>query len=385
VVPFSATICVVNISFLVALVLASMPQAKSPARPQAPPVPVAYTATHSPEQMRGRQAVIETTAGTIVLDLLPDAAPNHVSYFLKLAAEGAYAGTTFHRAIKYGIIQGGDPLSRDPAKRDLYGTGGLGVLKAEPGAGRHTKGAVSSVILPGRPDSGGAQFFICVVDQPALDGQYTVFARVAEGMNTVTKISEAAVDEKGRVTDRIEIRSVTIRDKPAPPPTFANETAAELAAHRVILETTAGNIGLEFRADKAPETVRNFLRLAAAGVYDGTAFHRVVRGFVIQGGSMNYRRQPLEEGQGALVHPLQPEFNDIPHLLGTLSMARGDDPASATSSFFICTGPAAALDGKYTAFGKVVEGLDVVQAIEAMPVDGETPKMRVEVVRARVK
>ena len=153
------------------------------------------------------------------------------------------------------------------------------MLSAEAGAGKHAKGAVSSVILPGRPDSGGAQFFICVVDQPALDGQYTVFARVVEGHgDRSSRISEAAVDEKGKLTERIEIKSVTLRDKPAPPPSFSTETPEQLAAYRVVLDTTAGRITLGFRPDKAPEHVRNFLRLAAAGVYDGTAFHRVVRG-----------------------------------------------------------------------------------------------------------
>ncbi len=354
------------------------------AKPQAPPAPAPFAATQPVSAMQGKQAVIDTTAGRIVIDLLPEGAPNHVAYFMKLASEGAYTGTTFHRAVKYGIIQGGDPLSRDPAKRDLYGTGGLGVLRAEAGAGKHAKGAVSSVILPGRPDSGGAQFFICVVDQPALDGQYTVFARVVEGMATVSRISEAAVDEKGKLTERVEITSVTLRDKPAPPPSFTTETPEQLAAYRVVLDTTAGRITLGFRPDKAPEHVRNFLRLTAAGVYDGTAFHRVVRGFVIQGGSMNFRRDALDEPQQAVVRTLQPEFKDVTHVLGTLSMAHGDDPASASTSFFISTAPAPALDGKYSAFGQVVDGLPVVQAIEATPVDGETPRARIEVIRATV-
>jgi cyclophilin family peptidyl-prolyl cis-trans isomerase len=80
--------------------------------------------------------------------------------------------------IKYGIIMGGDPLSKDPAKRDLYRTGGLGVLKAELSAEKHTRGAVSSMILPGKPASGDSKFFICVVDQPALDGPHSLFGRV---------------------------------------------------------------------------------------------------------------------------------------------------------------------------------------------------------------
>jgi cyclophilin family peptidyl-prolyl cis-trans isomerase len=344
-----------------------------------------FTTPLSPDEMKGKQAVVETSAGTIVLDLLPEAAPNHVGYFIKLAREGAYAGTTFHRLIKYGIIQGGDPLSKDPSKRDVYGTGGLGVLKGEVSAEKHTRGAVSSVILPGKPDSGGAQFFICVVDQPVLDGQYTVFARVVEGLRVVEKISEAPVDEKGKAADRIEIRSVTVRDKPAEkPPAFSTESASDLAAYRVTLETTAGAVVLELRPDKAPQHVRNFLRLASEGVYDGTAFHRVVRGFVIQAGSMNSRKEPLSESQQRLVGTLQPEFNDLPHVKGTLSMARGDEPASASTSFFICTAPSPGLDRVYTAFGRVVDGMSVVEAIEGVAVDGETPSQRVEITHVRV-
>lgn len=351
----------------------------------AAPKPAPFTTPLSPAEMKGKQAVIETTAGTIVLDLLPDAAPNHVGYFIRLAREGAYAGTTFHRLVRFGIIQGGDPLSKDPAKRDVYGTGGLGVLKSETSAEKHTRGAVSGVILPGRPDSGGSQFFICIVDQPALDGQYSVFARVAEGMKVAEKISQSPVDDKGKAVDRIEIVSVTIRDRPVEAPlAFSTESAAELAAYRVVLETTAGAITLELRPDKAPEHVRNFLRLAAAGVYDGTAFHRVVRGFVVQTGSMNYRREALDERQQRLVRTLQPEFNDLPHVKGTLSMARGDDPASASTSFFICTAPSPSLDRAYTAFGQVAGGLPVVEAIESAPVDGEKPKERIEIVRVRV-
>jgi peptidyl-prolyl cis-trans isomerase B (cyclophilin B) len=350
-----------------------------------PRAPAPFTTPLTPADMKDKQAVIETTAGTIVIDLLPDAAPNHVGYFMKLAREGAYNGTTFHRLVRDGIIQGGDPLSKDLARRDVYGTGGLGVLKAEIAGEKHTRGAVSSVILPGKPDSGGSQFFICVVDQPALDGQYSVFARVVEGLKVVQKISEAPVDDKGKATERIEIASVTIRDRPAEAPlAFSRESPADLADYRVTLETTLGPITLEMRPDKAPEHVRNFLRLASAGVYDGTAFHRVVRNFVVQGGSMNYRREALDEKQQRLVRTLQPEFNDLAHAKGTLSMARGDDPASASTSFFICTAPAPGLDRVYTAFGRVVDGMATVEAIEATPVDGEKPKATIEILRAHV-
>ena len=125
-----------SMNTLLALML-TLAAAASPAGAQrggakpaaAPPAPFVTTLTM--QEMTAKQAVVNTTAGTFVIDLRPDLAPNHVGYFIKLAREGAYDGTIFHRVIRLGIIQGGDPLSKDPAKAKLYGTGGLGVLKAE--------------------------------------------------------------------------------------------------------------------------------------------------------------------------------------------------------------------------------------------------------------
>jgi peptidyl-prolyl cis-trans isomerase B (cyclophilin B) len=338
----------------------------------------------TPEQMANKQAVVETTIGTFVIDLRPDLAPNHVGYFMKLARAGAYDKTTFHRVLKHAIIQGGDPLTRDPAKVKLYGTGGLGVLKGEMGSEPLTRGAVAAVLQPNKPDSAGSQFFVCVTDQAALTGKYTVFGRVAEGIDVVTKISEAEADERGLPRERIEIRSVTIRDTPPPAPEpFSTEAPDALAAYRAVLETSAGPITIAFLPDKAPGHVRAFLRMAQAGVFDGTAFHRVVRGFVVQTGSLD-TRGPLTERQQKLVRPLPPEFNDTKHVKGIVSMARGEDPGSALTSFFIVTGDASSLDGKYTAFGRVVDGLPVVEAIEQAPLDGEAPVTRVELKEVRV-
>ena len=185
-------------------------------------------------------------------------------------------------------------------------------------------------------------------------------------MDVVTRISEAPVDAEGRATERIAIRSVTLRDRPPPEvPPFTEESDAELAAWRVILDTTHGRIAIDPYPDRAPNHVRNFLRLADAGVYDGIAFHRVVPGFVIQSGHLPTRRERLTDRQQRFVQNLEPEFNDTPHVRGIVSMARLDDPASASTSFFIVTDTASELDGVYTVFGVVVEGLDVVAAIEA--------------------
>ena len=332
-----------------------------------------------------RQAVVETSLGAFIIDLTPETASNQVAYFMKLAQTGAYDGTTFHRVVKYAMVQGGDPLSRDPAKRSSYGTGGQNAVKAEARAPEMTRGSVAAVLVPGRPDSAGAQFFILIADQPRLGGQYTVFGRVSDGMDVLEKISEAPVDAAGLATERVEIRRVTIRDKPPPTPEpFSTESIEELAAYHAVLETGLGPVTIEFLPRLAPGHVRQFLRLAQASVFDGMAFHRVAPGFVIQTGALSTRLEPLNGKQQKLVVNLQPEFSDTKHVKGIVSMARGDDPASANTSFFICTGTSTALDGVYTAFGRVVEGMAVVEAIEAVPRTGETPNSRVELRTVRV-
>jgi peptidyl-prolyl cis-trans isomerase B (cyclophilin B) len=358
---------------LLALFLA---QTAKPAAPFKNPLTLA--------EMTNKQAVVTTTKGKFVIDLRPDLAPNHVGYFMKLARDGAYGKTTFHRVIRLGIIQGGDPLSKDPAKAKLYGTGGLGILKPEIGTEPATRGAVAAVLQPNKPDSGGAQFFVCVSDQPSLSGKYTVYGRVSEGMDVVQAISETPATPEGMTTERIEIVSVEIRDTPPPEPEpFSTETPETLASYRAVLETALGPITIEFMPGKAPEHVRAFLRLASAGVLDGTTFHRVVKGFVVQTGFLS-TRGPLTEKQQKLVRPLQPEFNDTKHTRGIVSMARGDDAASATTSFFIVTGDASSLDGKYTVFGRVVDGMPVVDAIEQTPVQGDAPVSRIELKQVRV-
>jgi peptidylprolyl isomerase len=334
-------------------------------------------------QSAARQAVVETSLGTFIIDLTADVAPNHVAYFTKLAQDGAYEGTTFHRVVRNGMVQGGDPISKDPAKRSLYGTGGQNAVKAEARAEKMTRGSVAAVVVSGRPDSAGAQFFVVLADQPALGGQYTVFGQVFDGMDVLQKISETPVDASGVATDRVEIKRVSIRDKPAE--RFVTEAPAALAGYRAVLDTSMGAITIEFFPDKAPETVRQFMRLADAGVYAGMAFHRVAPGFVIQTGALNTKASPLSERQQKLVRNLQPEFSDTRHVKGIVSMARGDDPGSAQTSFFICTGASTALDGVYTAFGRVVDGMAVVDAIEKVPRTGETPNERIELRGVRIE
>lgn len=359
--------------------------ASAAAQPKPARTPVTrgfYTTTRSPEALRAKQVVLETSLGAIVIQLDPDAAPNHVGFMLDQAEAGAYDGTVFHRAVPLGIIQGGDPISKDPTKAALYGTGGLNRLKREPNPRKHLRGSVSAVLQPNKPDSAGAQFFICLTDQPGLDGQFTVFGEVVEGLEVAEQISHSPLDADGRLTTRIAITKATVRE--APPPAavpFTTSTVEELAGYRATLATTMGDIVIGFAPEAAPEHVRNFLRLAQLGVYDGTGFHRVVPKFAIQAGDLSSRQGTLTQVQRKVVGNVKGEFNAITHEPGVVSMARGDDPDSASTSFFIVTAPAPSLDGNYTAFGRVLQGMDVVTAIEQTPVDGETPRTRIGITK----
>jgi len=140
---------------------------------------------------------------------------------------------------------------------------------------------------------------------------------------------------------------------------------------QAIIKTSAGDMVVEFWPDVAPKTVENFKTLAKKGFYDGTAFHRIVKGFMVQGGDP-LTKDPKRErdwGTGGPGHTVKAEFNDRSHQRGVLSMARSQDPDSAGSQFFICLGDAKFLDKNYAAFGKLVKGDDVLGRIGDTPVE----------------
>ena len=147
--------------------------------------------------------------------LLPEVAPKHAALFVKTAKAGGYDGTTFHRVIMGGIIQGGDPLTKDPAKASQYGSGGLGLLKAEISDKPFVRGTVAAVRRPSSMDSAGTQFFVCLQPQPSLAGQYTVFGEVVSGMEVVDQISTTPVDGD-KAKERVPMK-VTIREAPPAP------------------------------------------------------------------------------------------------------------------------------------------------------------------------
>jgi peptidyl-prolyl cis-trans isomerase B (cyclophilin B) len=180
-------------------------------------VVVALAAAPPPALPEGPlEALVETSEGAFVIRLLGDLAPRHVAHFVKTARTGGFDGTTFHRIIPRGIIQGGDPLSKDPAKSALYGTGGLGLLKAEFSSRPMSRGSVAAVLRPSSPDSAGNQFFVVLADQPSLTGKYTIFGEVASGLDVVDRIGETPV-VGDKPQKRVVIQKVTIRKAEATP------------------------------------------------------------------------------------------------------------------------------------------------------------------------
>jgi cyclophilin family peptidyl-prolyl cis-trans isomerase len=327
------------------------------------------------------EAVVATDLGTFRFEFAPNQAPKHVAQFLTLAREGYYDGSAFFRVVANGIIQGGDPLLKNPkTARDLWGSGGLNLLAGETSGLKHERGVVSTVRIPNKPDSDGAQFFVCLFPQPALDGQFSAFGRVTEGIDVVERISHVPAGADGLTEAPVRILKVTIEKKKVEP--FLIATLDEMRK-TVTLKTTLGSIKIKMEPDWAPNHVRNFLKLVSTGWYNGTAFHRVIKGFVAQGGMGDTRIGNSTHPADRWVRSLKGEFrDDVKHERGIVSMARGDDPDSASTSFFLMLGAAPHLDGKYTAFGRVVAGMEVLDAFDKEEVDGETPKRRLELIDA---
>jgi len=171
------------------------------------------------KKMAATRAVIETKFGNITIKFFPDLAPGHVKNFLDLAKSGFYDGTIFHRVIPGFMVQGGDPITKDPARRAAYGTGGPGYnIKAEFNKRPHKRGIVS-MARTNDPNGAGSQFFICFDMEPQqqamLDGQYTVFGEVVSGMEAVDKIASLPRDPRtNNPNERVDIKIRVIEEKP---------------------------------------------------------------------------------------------------------------------------------------------------------------------------
>jgi len=164
------------------------------------------------------------------------------------------------------------------------------------------------------------------------------------------------------------------------PGKFTKEELKKMSETTAVIQTKFGNITLKFFPDVAPGHVKNFIDLAKKGFYDGTTFHRVIPGFMIQGGDPNSKNADRRShGTGGPGYTIKAEFNDRPHKRGTLSMARSMNPDSAGSQFFICIKDSPFLDRQYTVFGEVVSGMDVADKIVSQPRDAnDNPNDRIE-------
>ncbi|MBI3652126.1 MAG: peptidylprolyl isomerase [Acidobacteria bacterium] len=329
------------------------------------------------------EAVVTTTLGVFRFEFFADKAPRHVQQFIRLARSGYYDGSAFFRVIPRAMVQGGDPLLKNAATpKDRWGTGGLNLLAEEITDIKHVRGTVSTARIPGKAGSDGAQFFITLYPIPQYDGQFSAFGLVNEGLEVVEKISLAEADAQQRTLTPIKILSIKIEAKKIEP--FKDATVDQLR-REVLLRTTMGDISLEMDPAMAPEHVRNFLRLVETGWYNHTEFHRVIPGFVIQGGVGATRAGSPTHTADRWVHNLKPEFSKLPHTRGVLSMARGETEDSASTSFFIMLGTAPHLDNKYTIFGKVIDGFETLNKIEQAPRHGERPVERIELIEAVIK
>lgn len=364
----------------VAAICCAAPLLAQPARKKNAPPPDAPVTV---EEAAKLEAVIKTDLGDIRMEFFPELAPQHVIAFIKRARTGYYDGSAFFRVIARGLIQGGDPLLKDAAPRERWGTGGLNLLKDEFSELKHIRGVVSAVRIPGKPNSGGAQFFICAGEQPQLDGKFSAFGLVNEGIQIVDQISQIEADENQKAVKPAKIISVKIEPKKVEPYKDAN---VDEMRKEVLLKTSLGDMTVALDPDLAPEHVRNFLKLVETGWFDHTAFHRIVPNFVVQGG-LGSTREPFKyHPADRWVRTVNGEFSkDRKHVRGTLSMARADDPNSALTSFFIVLRDAPNLDAKYTIFGKVVDGFDVLDRMEQAPRMGESPITRIELIEAVIK
>lgn len=331
--------------------------------------------------------------GTVALTLDADIAPVSVTNFINLANDDFYDGLTFHRIIDGFMMQGGAPASADleASIQNIQGEFASNGIKNDLA---HTRGVISMARTP-EPNSASSQFFIMHEDAPHLDGDYAAFGWVTSGIEVVDAICEntQVEDMNGTVLAKNQPVITDVRvlgeiidathtsgdnestDNPVtnPAPDLLTRESENLLSgkHNIEIEIeNYGTIALTLDADIAPVTVTNFIDLVKEGFYNGLTFHRIIDGFMIQGGD------PEGTGMGGSDRNIQGEFaqngieNNLAHTRGVISMARTYLPDSASSQFFIMHQDAPHLDGAYAAFGQVTSGIEVVDAIcEATPVE----------------
>ncbi len=323
----------------------------------------AFSGCGSTDNSSGKSDADVDDSKAFTITLYADNAPITCENFEKLVKEGFYDGLTFHRVVDGFMAQGGDPEgtgsggSDETIKGEFSDNGVENTLS-------HTRGIVSMARSQDY-NSASSQFFICYDDCSFLDGSYAAFGEVTEGMDVVDSFLN--VDRSENSMGEIAV--------PDTPITIVKAEMIDDDAdgnHRVRFymdfteaaprEQVEGEFIITLYADKAPITCENFEKLVKEGFYDGLTFHRVVEGFMAQGGD------PEGTGMGGSDETIKGEFsengveNDLSHKRGIVSMARnGQDMDSASSQFFICySDDCTFLDGSYAAFGEVTEGMETV-------------------------
>lgn len=299
---------------------------------------------------------------SFIITLREDKAPITCENFEKLVSEGFYDGTTFHRVVNDFMAQGGDP--------EGTGMGGSGTnIKGEFSANgvkndlKHMKGIVSMARAQDN-DSASSQFFICYDEVSFLDGQYAAFGQVTQGMEVVDRFLN--VDRKLNSSYELAepIQPITIIKAEMIDPDANGHKRAKFTMDFTEREFKEGKFIITLNAEKAPISCENFEKLVNDGFYNGSNFHRVIDGFMAQGGAPASAEEMTDTIKGEFTE--NGVDNDLKHVKGTVSMARAEDPDSASSQFFICFDTCENLDGKYAAFGKVTEGMDVVDGFTSV-------------------
>lgn len=320
--------------------------------------------------------------GQILIHLFPDVAPGTVENFKSLVAKGFYDGLIFHRVIYNFMIQGGDPKGNGTGgqtdeKGNEINIKGEFTTNGFVNNLRHTRGVVS-MARADDPNSASSQFFICHQNYMSGNGKYASFGYVVYGMDTVDAIAATATDGNDKPLSNVVISSAKFANVPAEafvkpyvPSPLDSLTPSEAATDYVLMDVANyGKLLIRLCPDVAPKTVANFQKLVSEKFYNGLIFHCVIENFMIQSGD------PDGTGYGGSDETVEGEFsangfdNTLSHTRGVISMARlRNDMDSATSQFFICQKDFTDGDGQYAAFGYVLYGMDVVDAIAKVPTD----------------
>jgi peptidyl-prolyl cis-trans isomerase B (cyclophilin B) len=217
--------------------------------------------------------------------------------------------------------------------------------------------------------------------RPRLLRLLLLFATLCAGTVSAAAQQGTPTPAPKKINERSNTNAATQQKKAEP---FDGATKLMMAEQCVTLNTESGPIVIEMLAEAAPESARNFLNLAATGALDSTTFSRIVKGFVIQGGNLSTSERWGAELSERARRTIPDEPNYVKHVRGVVSMARPEATNSATTHFFILVGEASTLDGKFAAFGRVREGMEVVDAINGMQTEDEKPVKPVRITRAVV-